>query len=431
MSTAAPEAPPASTVMPSTTVMTATPPDPVFKDIFNTPENAPAKDISKAKPPEKKPEAKETPAKRTETPPDASGKAKGTKVAPEDPDAQKAPKSRLDSIEAIKKPDAVDKAEPDIQSTDEDSPPEGKDAQSRWMQLKAAEKKLQELEPLHQKLQKDFEDFKVKGFIPEDTGKELERLRHRYAVEEVTNSPEYQREVSMPIQQSFRNIGEVAQAMGLDETAGQALLNAVRNTNGVQRRDSIWDIVSSIRVKEKDADGEVQEVPLPDHKITSYATAISSEADELHKKHWPKEVEYMRQAQEIAKSSHEKDVELTAAERVQKEESMGKEATRQTLLLKDRMPLVFEEHPELEAELMKARPSTSLEDQVFDSLGANALTFLAKSFNTLLKENAELKKTSAARNGAKPKLSGDVVKDPPKKDDSKISWNEAFGGPQR
>ncbi len=106
---------------------------------------------------------------------------------------------------------------------------------------------------------------------------------------------------------------------------------------------------------------------------------------------------------------------------------MGKEAKRLTSILKERLPLVFEENPEAEEALSAARPSKEMEDQIFDAQSGHMVTFLAKTLNGALKKIAELEKNDKARNNAKPKLGEDVKKDPPKKDEGKISWNEAFG----
>lgn len=437
----------------STEISGGPPPDQAFKDIFNTPENAPAKPLPK-KAAEKPLNA---PKKAPETRSDASKPDSGVKTAKDD----KAPQNRWDKLDDVTKPEEdgseqsnqkkVDeiKGEPkeSSQSTEEteeeEKAPQDKANQSRWMELKATEnaaKKSQSIDDILKipslsekgresilSLKKELEDIKVKGIIPEETKAKLERLEQRFAEEELDSDPAFQRDILYPIQKSWKTLGDVAKEAGLSTTAAQALQGVISDMSEVSRSRAIRKIIATGKQIEKSEDGTSDEVPLSEEDVSTLSTLAIAAANDLHNNHWPREAEHRRNAKEIADARRGRDVEETAQERVAREEQWGKESTRIDAVLTDKLKPIFDEFPEAIEAIKDAKPSKELADQVYDAKASHALFYASKTINSLYQKLAKVEASLKAREAAKPR-SGDGSAPAPKKEDSnKISFEEAFG----
>lgn len=409
-------------VIPSQTVVPANPPSQQEQSAFDS---VFGKDMQQA-------------PERTETTPDAS-KAKGEPKSAKDalkapekpekaekPEAKKEakaeqPKSRLDKLGELKAPEEP-KEEPEVeaQSTDE-SPPQGKEAQSRWMQLKAAEKELNSIKPEFEKVRKQLEEITSKGHVPEEVQQKLERLEQRYAEEMLESDENFQREVLAPIHKSFTTIGDIAREANLDQTTAQALLNAVRDTSEVSRSRAIRKIIAAGNQGEEGG----EQIPLSDEDVTTLSTLAINAANELHGKHWPKEVEYRQKAREIADAIKGKDAEVSEIDKRKQEETYGNEAKRIGAVLKTKMPLVFEKFPEAEEAILSARPSKEAADAVFDAQAGHLVHFMSQVLNEVLKENAAFKAREKSRDAARLKL--DPNPTPPKQENQQPSFEEVFG----
>lgn len=392
-------------VIPAVTEISATPPDPVFKEIFSTPENTPVE------------QAKPEPKAKAKTEPKAEDKPEG---------------KRWDKIEPLKKPEAKEEEAltDDTQSTDDDA---DKSGQTRWKELKSVEKAVKNAKSVDDLLKIPGVSDAIKEAIealkspkaaelPEGIKQEFESLRQMYAEESLDNDPNFQREVLQPINRSWKNLGDVAKEAGLDETKAQALVNAVRNTSEVSRSRAIRRIIAT--GVQEDAEGESS--PLSDDDISTLATLAISTANNLHNSHWPKEAQARHEAQQIALARREKSSHDTAVQKQEREQQYDTEAKRIGSILKERIPLVFEEHPEAMEVINTARPSQDIADQVYDAQAGHIVTYMGKTINSLMEKLAKAESLNKAREAAKPR-SGDGRLQAPKREDAMPSFNEVFG----
>jgi len=418
-----------ATVIPEQNVVSAQDTTPAdiksFRDAFGEPESKGPKESTQ--------KAKDTPKKAPEKAVEASKEDLSVKGAKDD----KASSKRWEKLGDLKVPEAAKEEEgkstqeskDDSQSTesDDEKMPEGKTGQSRWMQLKAAEKELLSIKPSFDSIKKELDGYKTNGFIPEETKKRLENLEKRYANEILDEDQGFQNEVIRPINKSWKTLGDVAKESGLDEVKSQALENLITSEQSeVTRSRAIRRLIATGIQQEKNKEtGEVEEIPLSDEDITTMSALAINAANDLWDKHWPKEAQYRNNAKAIADSIRGKDIKETESQKTEKESKYGEEAKRLSLIIKEKMPLVFEQFPDAMEAITTARPSTEIADQVFDAQSGHLVNFMARTINNLLSEKSKLEASLKARERAKPG-SNDSVHVQQKKEDAGLSFEDAF-----
>ena len=403
-----------------------------FNDIFSTPPDAPVKEpVKKVEQPKKaaEPKAKQDAPNAKET---------GKEAKPQEK------KGKWDGLEALKKIEIAEEAPEDTtQSTDEvdnEKEPDVKAGEptTRWKELKAVETAAKKSETIDdilkipslsdkakeqlKAMKGELEGYKSNGHIPEETKQRMEWLERRFASETLDSDPGFQQEVLQPIENSWNRLGKIAQDAGLDASAGEAFQAAIMNRDEVARALAISRIISGGKV---DEDGEA--MPLADNVIQILTQKASAIADALHEQHWPKEIHYRRNAAEVANSIRAKDSQLTEAETKAKDEEYTKEATRLSTIIKERMPLVFEQHPDAMEAILQARPSTDLADQVFDAQSGHLVNFLSKTLNATLEKVAKMEAREKARDKAKPSFNGNGATPPKREESTQPDFNEVFG----
>lgn len=408
-------------VIPEQNVVTATPPDAEFQKIFSTSENF--QDLNSGNQQQK--EQKIDPNSKEALKADASNeqsKEQKKEQKQEEPKEKKGGK-RWEALEEVKKTEAKEEAkDAETQSTDE-APPSGKDGQTRWMQLKTAEKELKDLRPKFEELTKKLESIEVNGAIPEDVQKKLDRFEQMFAEQELENQPEFQNEVLVPIHRAFTDLGDIAKGANLDPMQGQALLEAIRNTSQIERARAIRKIISSGNAGMEDG----EPVALPDQEISDMVSAAIGIARELHDKHWPKEVAYRGKAREIAQAHKESSTHETVKQKAEREKAYTEEASKLADTVKERLPLVFDQHPDAYEAIKNAKPSTELADQVFDAQAGHLVNFMAKTINSLNREIGELKAREKARQQASPGNKSSANAQDKKQESQQPSFEEVFG----
>ena len=431
MSTATAEAP----IIPAETHISGQETNPqeqqAFNDIFKNPDKVESEQPKKSS---------ERPKKATETPSEASKPSESDKVAkePSKPSKEaakgqkddKATSKRWEKLGELKTPEVIEEepeaeegseAETSQSTEDDEQAPEGKNAQSRWMQLKAAEKELLSIKPSFEELKKKIEGYETNGNIPEEVKKKLDRYEQRYAEELLDSDEGFQSGVMQPISKAWSDIGDVAREAGLDSTSAQALANSVRELSGVSRSLAIRRIIAKGTMTE---DGE--SVPLPDETIATLSQLAISAANDLHNIHWPKEAQKRHEARELALSIRGKEVQETESEKSSREGKYSDEAKRISAIIKDKMPMVFEQHPDALEAIMSARPSTDVADQVFDAQAGHMVNFMAKTINDLMTKLSKAEASLKAREKAKPG-SNDGRPAATKREDVQPSFEEVFG----
>lgn len=163
------------------------------------------------------------------------------------------------SIDALKpKEDVKVEAKAEVK-VDPDAPSK---EQSRWMELRAAEKELQEIKPKWGESAKKIEEYEQKLKAVEEERRELTELRSMRDMTDITRNPGYQQEVEVPYQGIFRKASEIAEYAGIDV---QALMDVLKDTNTLRRGKAVETLL----------EGAKETVP------SAAISALVSEADKL------------------------------------------------------------------------------------------------------------------------------------------------------
>lgn len=415
------ESPP---VNPASTVVTDAPIDQSFKDIMGTPENAPPKEFKKNSAPLQK-----------ETKDHLKEKASKQDKQPEQKQQEQKSGKRWDSIDDLKGGDDAaesDQTADDTQSTEEnEEAPKDEKANSRWKQLREYEKSVTraasiddivKIPNLPEKVKEEIESLKAKAAATAPNEEKLQRLEHLeqvHAESLLEENPDYIRDVAGPIKKNMSLIGEAAKKAGLDAVNTEALLNATDDPNIFNRMEAIRSIIS----KGVGAD----DVPISEDRAKMLADAVIGAANTLHETAYPASVHYRNQARQIAAASQGKETQQTAAQRQEQEAVFTKAREEVGSILKEKMPLLFEKHPEALEAIKTAVNSEEPSDRAYEAMSGHLLTYAAKTINSLKDELRTARAQLKAREGAKPRSGDSGGSSQPKQSNEGPSFNEVFG----
>lgn len=162
------------------------------------------------------------------------------KEAPK-PEVKPTDKPKVEAKPADKKPvtgdplSKLDAAAPKPTTENEDK------AQSRWMELKAAEKERNELKPKFDALQRELEATKAKLLKEEDL-KHYESLKVKERAWEVENTPEWRAQITVPFQQREDYLNRMSQHYGIDK---DALWSALDLADPFARGEKLDEVLKS------------------------------------------------------------------------------------------------------------------------------------------------------------------------------------------
>jgi len=314
--------------------------------------------------------------------------------------AQEAPKPETsknpwDNLDALKtNPEGKEK--PSKESPEKAVDPqkeeiEGSPQKIRWNELRKKEERLEkEVLPEMEKLQSRIKELETKPQIPEETQQRLDFLEKKYAVDNLVNNTDYQREVLQPWQEADQEIDASAKHAGLEPAQVAALHQAIQDKDAFSRNKSIRSIMQQGKVDD-DAD------------LHALITNVSSVANTLHKQVWPKDAQYRAQASEIANAAKGHDVQISEQQKAAKEAEYTKAHAEISNILNPRLETLFKDNKEAQEAIKSARPATDPMGSAYQAQAGEILPFLTKDYNRVLAENAELKRLQGVKNSVKPK----------------------------
>lgn len=302
------------------------------------------------------------------------------------------------------------------QTTEDDKSPQ----KLAWDTLKTKADRLdKEILPAYEALQKEHEDLKKKIVSDEERG-ELETMRQRYAEDLLENDAGFQNEVTRPIQGALATMQEVAEGAGLNETQTQALANAVRERSDVKRSLAIRKIIAGGTQQEN---GEA--VPLGDEQIATLASLAIDSANDLHKRHWPKEVEYRSKARDISNAIKGRETQVGQAEK-QKQEQEYQQAHKEIYgTLSSNLAPLFEDKEVADAVQNSKKPETAME-MAYATQAGEILPAAAKYILKITKERDEAIASLKARGNANPTSADTVAPQAKAEDDQGVDLRSAM-----
>lgn len=116
--------------------------------------------------------------------------------------------------------------------------------QSRWMDLRAKEKLLAEIEPKYKGLSEERTKWEEEKAALQKDRTELEELRRQRDFTDVKKSKRYLEEVETPYQEIASRAQEVAEYAGVDV---RALMQAMQNPNSMLREDALTELLQEAK----------------------------------------------------------------------------------------------------------------------------------------------------------------------------------------
>lgn len=222
------------------------------------------------------------PDKAPVAPPAKSEAKPAAEAAPSAKDAKSAAPAvkKPTGLEALKgKPAANGTEKPAAEAKADDEKP---GEQSRWMELKAKEKRLAEIEPEYEATKKEKAEWEAKMSTVQDSLKELESLRRERDFTDVTKSDTYRKEVDAPYQKVAKIAQDVAEYAQVD---ARDLMKAMQEPNSLLRAKAIKAVLEG--GKEEVADiselvqggGTLQDIFARHDELHKNATTLKAQHD--------------------------------------------------------------------------------------------------------------------------------------------------------
>ncbi len=399
--------------------MTAAPPapptnNPSFQAIMAADTGAPtAAPIEKA-PETKAPETKETP---TEAPKQIQN--------PKSPDGDKKGPRGLEKLSSIKKPDAKEEPKQDPKTTEADpdaNKPLTNEERRRFGELRKIEDQWKEYnekqKPEFEKLRTEHDQLKARQ-LKDDERQRLERYEQIHAEDVLINSPDFQRNITMPIKNLGSKIMAAAKNAGLDPDAQSRLLDAADEPDDFKRNKAMRAILATSSLEEPDVEALFQ--------------GASSAAQKLHDEWYPKEAQMRADARNKSLVERNRQSEESKLKEIQQKEAFQKSQNEVLdILSKDKLKELFDNKDLVidgvhMADAMKqAQPSDDPNDRAFEVMAAAGLPYAIEEINRLYAKVADLEKGHTQANGAKPKLSSGLSPTPPKDESQKLKFEDVF-----
>ncbi len=263
----------------------------------------------------------------------------------------------------------------------------------RWSELRKIEEQYKEIAPAYEKLQKEFDDFKAKGGMTEEQKTRFDQLEQMYAVELLDTKPEFQSEVLAPMQEQLNSLKSIADHAGLDANQRQALRNAAETPDSFSRIRAIKQVLNGSTTIEDPEDMNT---------LVQFALEASGKYQEAKKK----ENGYVSKAAELAQSVRGKEAQQSVQQK-QAEQAKYDAAHKEMIgtLSAPIKPLLDDAEfgPQIKEALESIRPGEEPMDKAYQAQAGEILPFTIKFINKLQQQVNTLKKSLAAREGAKPR----------------------------
>ncbi len=342
-------------------------------------------------------------------------------VAPPAKPEQSTAKNPWDKLDVLKAPEEkkeepketakTEQSKEETNEVKEDESPQKK----RWGELRKKEERLEkEVLPEYERVKAELQELKGKPQIPAETQERLDFLEQKYAVDNLVNNQDYQKEVLMPWSETEGEIESSGKHAGLESAQMAALREAIKEKDGFARNKQIRSIMST--------GGKVED----EQDLASLITTTQQAANRLHKEIWPKDARYQSEAGQIAMAAKGKETQLT----VQQQQARDAEYTKAhgeifNTVFQPKLDFVLKDNPDAVTALKSAKPASDPMNSAYQAQAGIALPYLITEFNKMLKENAELKRVQGIKNDTKPR-DGDG-RQPEVKVDHKIDLMDALG----
>lgn len=328
----------------------------------------------------------------------------------------KNPWDKLNSlkVEDKKNPEVKDKGteqeKVDPAKTEKEEPqsPQAK----RWGELRSKETELDTVaKPRIAELEAKVKELEEAPKIPKETQDRLEFLEQKYAVDNLVNNTDYQKEVLAPWEEADGEIEASGKHAGLEASQVVALKEAVKERDGFQRNKNIRSILQGGKVEDE-------------QDLASLIATTQQAANRLHKEIWPKDAQYQKNAMDIANAAKGREVQQSAEQTKAQEMAYQKAHDEVSGILSAKLDPFLKAHPDMVSALKNARPATDDMHKAYDSQAGAAFPYIAQAYLDLLSENAELKRVQGIKNGVKPKA--DDGRQPVVETEKKVDLGEAL-----
>lgn len=306
-----------------------------------------------------------------------------------DPKAAAVTPKKTDKLAAVEdEPEEVEAEE----TADEEAPPEGfKEGEegvkqkSRWLQLRAEEKRAKELDKTVSKLTKEMEDLR-KNPVSKEVQAELEKLRQFQAVHDVKRTKEYQEGVTVPLANAEKGITEICGEFKLDP---DKMFEAMREITDWKREVAIDKIID-------DADNVPSAIKSTLHKA----------ADRLHAA-WLKGLQIESNAAQLKVAQDAESAKGEAKQTFEQQQAWQKAVASSRAYMEQKIAPVIKSMTETErAEFFESLDNAQISDDPEErAMQAHSIEVAAVVTKALVAERklvAELRKTVASLTNARP-----------------------------
>ncbi len=357
------------------------------------------------------------------------------KMAGQDPnEALKAkevvkPKEEDKALEALPKKDPLAKVET-LTATVE---PEDKDkkAQSRWMELKAAEKERDELrqwraeqEKYRTEQEKKLKELEAKTWKEEERAR-FDELQKKERAWEVEATPEWKQQIEIPFKQRETYVNEVAKHFGIDSSA---LWTAMDEPHPFKRNEKIDELITATN----EARIEKGEKPIASN-FSGDLAKVGNEFQIIYSTMAQKRQE----ALELGTSLESQKAQMTEKQQAEQQEAYKKEYTDVRSELEKRLPALFGakdlqiEGVSLAQAVEEAVPAEDARGKAYQAIAGEMLAFMTHRLKNVEAENATLKKEAAERAAASPGMQKTEIKVPAENKPEFASLEEAMAAQKR
>lgn len=341
-----------------------------------------------------------------------------------DPTKDGAPKSRLEKLSGVKKPEP--KKEEQKPNGQAETQPEKPVDTANMRQLREAYNKSKENEAaLREELEKvrpdaakveeyrkeldmsreELAKLKAMNLNEEERG-EYTKLRDMHALSVLRESKDFKEKIMAPIQAQGKRLQNVAKQAKLDPVGVQALENAMDMTDELDRKREIRRIFKAIP-------------DLSPEDFTDFYTESVSIGDKLNNDLYPALDAKEKQAMEIEQAARTKGKEEEEKKSLQEKEEFQKERKFVQQLLKDDKLKVLFEDTDLSVDgttmneaMEQIEAADNPRDRAYEVLSGAAMPFMIEKLNRLLSKVHELEEANRVRNGSGPKRGDSLEKGP-------------------
>lgn len=331
------------------------------------------------------------------------------------------PNEPLPELEAKKKP-VVDALKPkvDAPKPEEGAPTpkpgdvpavtdEDQKKQSRWMELKAAEKERNELKEWRTKEEKRIKDLEARQW-KEDERKELEELRLERKARAVEQTPEWNQQIAVPFQQRQGYVERAAKHYGIDS---DRLWSAMDTEDSFVRNEKIEELIASTN----EARIAKDEKPIPSN-ISSDLATVGNQLQVIYAEMARKRAE----ALELDKSLTTQKSQMTEKAQAEQKSEYETQHKEVRTTLEKQLPALFgnKELPAIEGVSLSdavdnATPAQDSRGQAYQAQAGEIMPYMTHRLIALEAENKTLKEEAAARAAANPRLQQTTVNLPTEK----------------